>query len=335
MIKITKILFKRIAIIILIAIFSVAGIIACSGDTITGGGGSYTYDSGTVTNPTNTTDSIMIWGDTNISSMPTPEPEPTPDPKPTPEPEPQPTFPQNTYRELYVPYVGAKNARGWNYTNVSYQDKETLTALWRDMIMRKGEKDGGENGKKFYLKSPDGDFFFDENLHIRWSKKPAQILKRFIGGVMFNYQGTKVDDKTTGTRNGERTIGGLYTYALHIKDLQSHGVNNTTTRIMFGVKVHRNWELNGAGGRMEVLVLNTGIPINERGYHHWKAWGYGDWGAQSYFQDDNNGFQDGNYHLSNILGRDPNYYMPNMTSVNNLWYYQIRFSPKNYNMREH
>lgn len=333
MIKIKKISFTKIAI-ILIALFSILGIISCSGDTITGGSGSvYSYTPSTPSDTTNTTqditnstntgptniiDTIMTWEENTIIPTPTPEPEP----------EPTPTFPANTYRRLYVPFAGAGKSGDWNYTNVSYQDKETLTALWRAMIMRKGEKDGGENGKKFYLKTPEGDFFFDENLNIRWAKRPEQVLKRFFGGVMFKYQ-------QIGTRVGELAIGGLYTYALHIKDLQRHGVNNDTTRIMFGVKVHRNWEHNAAGGRMEVLVLNGGIPINERGYHHWKAWGYGDWGAQSYFQDDNKGFQDGNYHLDNILGRDPNYYMPNMNSVNNLWYYQIRFSPKNYDMKAH
>ena len=127
---------KRIAIILLIAVFSIAGIVSCSTDV-------------TEPNVSQTTEppdpgqtGPVTPGDTNV----TPEPGDT-NTYPEPEPEPTPTFPKDTYYRVYVPF------RGEDYSRVSYEDTNALLQYWKEMIGVKDEpfigSDRGESNKRW------------------------------------------------------------------------------------------------------------------------------------------------------------------------------------------
>ena len=108
---------KRAAIMLLIAVFSLAGIVACGGaENISG--------------------SVAGGEDSIVEPDPTGPVTPT-DPEPDPNPEPEkPTFPTNTYYKIYAPWVKWDESQapgGWR-TIVSYQDTNTLTQIWKQQI---------------------------------------------------------------------------------------------------------------------------------------------------------------------------------------------------------
>ncbi|TXJ51042.1 hypothetical protein EPJ84_03975, partial [Brachyspira aalborgi] len=99
----------RVAIIMLIAVFSIAGLTSCGG---------------TATEPTSFSSSDGNGGGT-------PAPEPTPEPEPEPE-----VYPEYTYYTVRVPFA---NSGGYNATaKVSYRDTNELSKLWRAMVKMEG-----------------------------------------------------------------------------------------------------------------------------------------------------------------------------------------------------
>ena len=156
----------RVAIIMLIAVFSIAGLTSCGG---------------AATEPTSFSSSE---GEDNGGE--TPAPEPTPEPEPV-EP-PKPTFAENTYYTVHVP--NAIKGRGWGATaRVSYKDQEELNRLWKAMMRREGAGDGLINFialRGHYNYSHDifnkGQYcWFADNMDIYYK---GSLMKKFRGGAI-------------------------------------------------------------------------------------------------------------------------------------------------------
>ncbi|WP_432631750.1 hypothetical protein [Brachyspira sp.] len=223
---------KRIAIILLIAAFSIAGIVACSGDDITGSGGrNYSSEN---TNPGGSSgggDSSGGNGDSDGGDDSDGDTDGGDD---------TPTLPNDSpadYYDVRVPFgVG-----GDGYTNVSYKDTNKLKQLWFDQINRKAVNDGkvfairnrGNNRdvNNFQNRHTHGQYsardyyFFNENGDIVY-KEDNTIIKRLVGAVIIPYRDITIkrgdyENSWTIQKNGitwkEKniyTIGAIYANAL-------------------------------------------------------------------------------------------------------------------------
>ncbi len=236
--KSSKVL-RRIVVILLITIFSI-GIIACSGDAITGSGGrgytSVTDGGGSPDNPDNPGDTNNTGGNTNIGGD-TPPSLPGDNP--------------GDYYDLRVPFVVKTG-----FTNVSYKDTNKLNQLWFDQINRKGMNDG----KVFAIKNRANDkgvndfqngnqdyYYFNENGDMVY-KPDNTIIKKFIGAVITRYRDVKIERGThlglqnnTGSimkdgitwserkQNGKplHTVGGLYANTLTTEQAKKKYLDGT------------------------------------------------------------------------------------------------------------
>ena len=221
----TKKFLQRIAIMLLIAAFSIAGVVACAGaDDITG-----SVSGGTTGKKPNVSSSYPN------SPM-------------------DGSWDNDSYRQVYVPFadVGYKNAKGemvWNYATVSYMDSNTLTQLWRDQMDAKGIKGKGDRdfflrnaNTAGYLKAGNDYYFFDADFNIRHKKYPNVVIKELVGGVMTKYYHDDPGSESKGTT----VVGGLYKTML----------NDTKT---VGNDKGIGYFLNGrTAGELEVLIFNVG-----------------------------------------------------------------------------
>ena len=148
--KLLKVL-KRVAVILLIAVFSVAGIVACSSDA---------------TQPSASQVEIPGPDDTGTT---------TPD-------EPEPVFPEDTYRRIYTPW------RGDNYPTVSYQDTNKLLQYWKEMISR---KDTGNRKRWMIRTDKDGYnfYYFDKNFDLVYHRvgKGTLKIRKLVGATIMKY----------------------------------------------------------------------------------------------------------------------------------------------------
>ena len=197
-----KLLWK-VAIIVLIATLSIAGLTSCGG---------------AATEPTSFSSS---GGEDNGGGTPEPEPKPTPEPEPV-------VYPESSYYTVKVPFA---NSGGYNATaRVSYQDQEGLNKLWKAMMRRQGMKDGqifyignrgGHNGgrsginKTHYLFNGDMYFYLLDNMDICYQ---GVVLKKFLGAVIIPYANQQ-NTYTIGAAYRHVPSGMSYTY------LNSDGVN--------------------------------------------------------------------------------------------------------------
>ena len=142
---------KRVAIILLIAVFSFAGIVACSSDA---------------TQPSASQVEIPGPDDTGTT---------TPD-------EPEPVFPEDTYRRIYTPW------RGDNYPTVSYQDTNKLLQYWKEMISR---KDTGNTKRWMIRTDKDGYnfYYFDKNFDLVYHRvgKGTLKIRKLVGATIMKY----------------------------------------------------------------------------------------------------------------------------------------------------
>ena len=171
--KIVKVL-QRVAVIFLITVFSVAGIVACSAD---------------VTEP-------------SVSQTPDELPDPGDTGPTTPE-EPTPTFPEDTYYKVYAPWVQWREEQapnGW-VTNVSYQDTNTLTKIWKDQIA------GGKynDDRRWFIRDCNNNqndhrlgsyYYFDKNFDIVYYRqgKGSLTVRKFLSGIIV--RNTKTEEIT-------------------------------------------------------------------------------------------------------------------------------------------
>ena len=256
--------FQKVAVIFLIAVFSVTGIVACSADA---------------TEPSASQSTIPDTGPT------------TPD-------EPTPTFDEGTYYNLYVPWTTWREGSGW-ITNVSWQDTNALTKLWKELI------DGGKHndGKRWFIR--DGDnrqsdhrtgnyYYFDKNFDIVHAGNYADKLKvkQFLGGVIVKYSGG--DGKR---HNGAYTVGGLYKTLLNKEKDNSQGQQgytkyNNDNLNEFMRAIHR-WE----EGDLSIILMNvtSGNDVHQN-----------EFGVDEYYCTvDDNYRKDPTY----FLGQDPTTYL--------------------------
>ena len=296
--RIIKVL-RRDAIILLIAVFSIAGIIACGGAEDISGSASAPIE-------------LPNADDTGPIEVDDPEIQ---------EPE-QPTFDGGTYHRLYVPFTTWREDSGF-VTNVSYQDTNTLSNLWRELI------EGGKNndGNRWMIRDGDnhsqGDprtqnyYYFDRNFDIVHIGNYAGRLrvKQFLGGVIVKYSG--------GRSPGTWTVGGLYKTLLNKETDNSEGEqgytkynNDNLNEFMRGI---HDWN----EGDLTVILMNVGyddIHQNEFGVDEY------------YCTIDDNYRKNPEY----FLGKDPKTYLGTdqyndaklNTRVNhswNLWKFNFRF----------
>ena len=285
--KPTKVL-SKVAIIILIAVFSVAGIVACSADA--------TDPSASIEAPVTDVTGPVTPGDTNTST----------DPEPTPEP----IFPENTYYKVYTPF------RGEDYPSVSYLDTNSLLRYWKEMMGRKDEELNG-NSRRWYIR--DGDnrakvedtsireknhyYYFDKNFDLVYHRQGKGTLKirKLVGAVIVKYY--------RGKSSGTYTVAGLYQNL--IENAGVYGWMHFSKFMHAGYNPDSDKEKRKVGD-LELLVLNVGYG------------GDGEYGVDAYYNVWNKGgYRDNiNYFLGRspefVDNRDPDNYALNQ-KVNHTW----------------
>ena len=223
---------KRVAIILLIAVFSFAGIVSCSAD-MTEPSASQTPElvpDSAITGP-------VTPGDTNTS----PEPEPEPEPEPTPEPEP--VFPEDTYRRIYTPW------RGDNYPTVSYQDTNKLLQYWKEMISR---KDTGNRKRWMIRTDKDGNnfYYFDKNFDLVYYREGKGTLKirKLVGATIMKYY--------RGNYKGTLSIAGIYENL--VDKAGQYGWQHFSKFMHAGYNGENNNDYRKVGD-LELMLLNIGF----------------------------------------------------------------------------
>ena len=298
---------------LMIAIILVAGIVSCGGaEDISGSRGG-----GNVENPI------------TLEPDPDPEPEPTPDDGKWNLGETEgKEFYGSSYRTLFVPWSPER------WYRVSYNDTDRLDRFWKALIDNQ-IKDGQ---RRMYIKTRDGDLFFDENYNIRWSKKPETVLKWFQGGVIAqlregygNNEQSAAEEQIGSVRfSGYYTIGGLYTFAMSLREASAE-FNSDSINEFFWARSKDVAKNNGDfcfGGRMDVLVVHPGYPVNlETGkYFPYKNWNGTGYAAQLYTSWGNLGYDDGNHYLYNIKGNTPERYMPGLNRTHQIYHLYFRWA---------
>lgn len=303
--------------IILIAIFSIAGIISCGGDFIYGGGGGYSYTEDIVaptnTGPSDTNDVV------NTNETPTTKPEENWDNDPD-----NTKYPANTYYSLYTPFSGN------NYRKISYQNTDKLTKIWQKTI------EGGEkniNGHRWFIR--DGNnyesdprkgnyYFFDKNFDIVYVHQTDNNtynlkVKKFLGGVIIDYcpgDGVKAHNHYgRGNINGTWVVGGLYETILSPQSDPTRGhtgkgytdYNNDYLNIFMHARHERR------KGDIEIIVMNIG----------WSDAEFKEFGLDSYYSTLNYDISGKTKNYANdktkFLGQDPNTYTHGQTPSRLNW----------------
>ena len=235
------------------------------------------------------------------------------------------TFYGSSYRSVYIFGVNPPWAK------VSYNDTDRLARIWKNMIDRR-QRDGK---RRMYIKSSDGDFFFDENYNIRWSKRPDVVLKWFQGGAIVLLKqgyGNNVHSASEygGPWSGNYTIGGLYTFAMHAS--QATSLNSTRVNEFFWANSTLQMS-HRFGGRMEILVVHPGYPVDlGTGLFKVKKWDTTGWtgtayALQSYASKMFTGYDDGNGNgVYNIKGNSPERYQPHLTQTHQLYHLSFRWA---------
>ena len=282
---------KRIAIILSIVAFSVAGVISCGSDDITGsdlsGATGVDIDIGGNTN---------IGEDTNSAT----------------------NFPEDSSLMVYITPWTTRRGRGvympaslpYNFDKVSYQDTNTLTELWKGII--EGEKI--LDGKRWAIrdvnigKDANSYYYFDDNFDIVhvYEKETAAgkyghsvKVKQFLGGVIVRYSGGEANPTTM-------SIGGLY------KTLLNKDKNNSQGKIGYAkykydnnLKEFMRAEHNREEGDLSIIFMNVGYD------NHKEPREFGV--DEQYCSTDNNYRKNPDY----FLGKDPESYSGTINYVNN------------------
>ena len=195
---------QRVAVIILMVVFSIAAIISCSGgEDITGSSSlSQSPDSG----QTKPKGNLPSWSKDYVYKAP-----------------PKPTFPEDTYMTVYTPW------RGENYPRVSWQDSETLLMMWKEIISKKwsrnerwfvkgasyGNWDFNPNRWKdwmFYFPPEANYYYFDRNFDIVYYKDITNAsikIMKLVGAAIVRWNKEKSQGNSP-TYVGTWTVGGIY-----------------------------------------------------------------------------------------------------------------------------
>ena len=312
---------KKLAIVLLIAVFSAAGMISCGGaEDIAGSrGGGYvepTDPIGPDIDPPvdepddNNGDPSETWNIEETVGK---------------------SFYGSSYRTVYL-----RGANPTPWRGVSYNDTDRLTRMWKYMI------DGGirDGQRRKYIKTQDGDFFFDKDYNIRWSKQPDVVMKWFQGGVIANLREgygdnefSSIEEQRGGVRfSGHNTIGGLYTFAMHLSE--ANRFNSDSVNSFFWANSSLRSKGIQFGGRMEILVLHPGYPVDKgtgkykglwAGSRPGQGWTGEAWAVQSYTASKDTGYDDGNHYIWNIKGNTPERYMAHLDKTHQLYHLYFRW----------
>ena len=249
---------RRLAIILLIVVFSIAGIVACAGDDITGSGrgNSYTQTPVGPTGPTSPTTNTNSGGGSGGGSLPGMDTNDTWE-------MPKPNWGDDTYYTIYIPFMGR--------TNVSYKDTTTLNTLYRRFI----ERGLGGKGGRWFIKDGGNTlsdptqgsyYYFDKDLNIRYGGNTyagyhKRLMKKFLGAVIVDYSSNNREDGIDrGRLKGTWSLGGLYETMVSKKDdpdygqgyWQYSGPDANYLRIFMGNFYERT------RGHVEVVIMNEG-----------------------------------------------------------------------------
>lgn len=246
---------KRVAVILLIAVFSIAGIVACAGDDITGSGRGNNYTQTPVgpTGPTtNTNSGGSSGGGSDLPGMDTNDTWEMP----------KPDWGDDTYYTIYIPFMGR--------TNVSYKDTTTLNTLYRRFIERGLGGKGGrwfirDGGNTLADPTQGSYYYFDKDLNIRYGGTTypgyhKRLMKRYLGAVIINYSWNAAEWGDRGRLRGTWSIGGLYeTMVSKLNDpdygqgyFQYTGTDYQYLRRFMGSYAERT------RGHVEIVLMNEG-----------------------------------------------------------------------------
>lgn len=295
---------KRIAIILSIVSFSIAGVISCSGEDITGSGfsgaviGNDGENGGNIKPDENGSGgNTNIGGDTNSAT----------------------NFPYDSYLNVYVtPWINWSKRRpntplggSAGFYKVSWQDTNTLTELWKESIQGENFNDD----KKIWAikdvnigKDANSYYYFDDNFDIVhvYEKETAAgkyghgvKVKQFLGGVIVRYSGGEANPTTW-------SIGGLYKTLLNKDKNNSQGkIGYTKYKYDNNLKDFMRAEHNREEGDLSIIFMNVGYD------NHKEPREFGV--DEQYCSTDNNYRKNPDY----FLGKDPESYSGTINYVNN------------------
>ena len=260
---------KRIAIILLIAVFSIAGITACGGaENISGS------NSGFVPAP-------------DTPTIPIDDPTDT-------------TFPEDTFIWTYSPFSYSHGNEFW----VSYMDTNNLNDLWKRHVARSGSNDNirwiirdGDNRQDDPRSG--NYYYFDNNADIVHAGNYADKVrvKEFVGGVIVKYNHDNI-----GNDPDVWTIGGLYKTLLNKDTDNSQGqqgygkYNNNNLNEFMGASNNRE------EGDLSIILMNMGYATVDRRFNFYLSYEFGP--DEYYSTTDDNYRKDASY----FIGKNPKEY---------------------------
>ena len=195
--------------------------------------------------------------------------------------------------KVYAPFSGIGAEGEWKYTNVSYLDTDTLSALWKNMMKMKSYS-GSRQELVIRNRGTGTYFYFDDNVNIRWSKRPDVILKKFVQGIIIRH----ICGNDT---KGHYAIAGLYKLTIHSLELRKW--NDTGVNILQG----ELFRWTRYAGEYDIIVLNPGHVVNgsEYGFEIYNTSGYDEFR----YSQGGNGYYE----------QRPEVYMPKITHVTEAW----------------
>ena len=238
----------RVAIIMLIAVFSIAGLTSCGGaatepTSFSSSGGSAGGGTGDGTGGgTGSGDGTTSGGGTGTTTKP--------------------TFPEDSYYTIYAPFVNwadKSEVPAENRIRVSWQDTNTVSEVWKKQI--EGGKDN--DGKRFIIRDANNNqrepltgsyYFFDKNFNIVYYRqgKGSLLVRKFVMGIIVNYTESIGVVKPDGQNWG---IGGVYQTVLSKDEITAN--NFDQLNIFMGDR-----DMGATSGNLEVLILNTGYRFD-------------------------------------------------------------------------
>jgi len=198
---------------------------------------------------------------------------------------------QSTKYKVYAPFSGIGREGDYKYTNVSYLDTKTLSELWKNVIKMKSHA-----GQELTLRNRKTGtyFYFDDNMDLRWSKKPNEVIKKFVQGLIIQH-------KCGNDTKGAYAIAGLYQINRETSELKKW--NDTGVNIVQGELFSVCNAYERVIGEFDIIVLNPGHIINgnEYGFEIYNS-------IYNYIKGTNPYFE-----------QKPEYYMSKITDVTEAW----------------
>ena len=278
---------------LLIAIFSIIVIIACGGTDITGDGrddSDFTQipqaPDPEKTGPLNS--DLNSWDLEYTVKLPDIE-------------IPTPTFPNDSYYEIYAPFVTTTT----NYLKVSYLDTASLNSFWKRHVNRAASNDNLRwiirDGDNRQTDPRNGNYYyFDKNADIVHVGNYANKVKvkEFVGGVIVKY-----NRDWKGNISGVWTIGGLYRTLLNKDRNNSKGQQGYAKYNNYNLNEFMRAIDNREEGDLSVILMNAGYSSRDKRYTFDFNWSFGV--DEYYCTIDNNYRKNPSY----FLGKNPTNYL--------------------------